>query len=52
MQYDFLYNVSDGIATVTFNRPEVLNALTFEVYAQFRDLLERCAMTNRSRCSS
>ncbi|MFN8535977.1 MAG: enoyl-CoA hydratase-related protein [Thermomicrobiales bacterium] len=28
------------VATVTFDRPEVLNALTFEVYAQFRDLLE------------
>src|SRR5437762_11599824 len=40
MDYDFLYEVSDGIATVMFNRPEVLNALTFEVYAQFRDLLE------------
>ena len=40
MSYDFLYEVNDGIATVTFNRPEVLNALTFEVYAQFRDLLE------------
>ena len=38
--YDFLYEVSDGIATLTFNRPEVLNALTFDVYAQFRDLLE------------
>ena len=38
--YDFLYEVNDGIATLTFNRPEVLNALTFEVYAQFRDLLE------------
>lgn len=40
MAYDFLYEVNDGVATVTFNRPEVLNALTFEVYAQFRDLLE------------
>ena len=40
MSYDFLYDVSNGIATVTFNRPEVLNALTFEVYAQFRDLME------------
>ncbi len=40
MSYDFLYDVNDAIATVTFNRPEVLNALTFEVYAQFRDLLE------------
>jgi enoyl-CoA hydratase/carnithine racemase len=40
MSYDFRYEVQDGIATVTFDRPEVLNALTFEVYAQFRDLLE------------
>src|SRR5437016_13425722 len=41
MAYDFLYEVGDnGIATLTFNRPEVLNALTFEVFAQFRDLLE------------
>jgi enoyl-CoA hydratase/carnithine racemase len=39
MGYDFHYKVEDGIATVTFDRPEVLNALTFEVYAQFRDLL-------------
>ncbi len=40
MAYDFLYEVNDGVATLTFNRPEVLNALTFEVYEQFRDLLE------------
>src|SRR5687767_1970267 len=38
-EYDFLYEISDGIALLTFNRPEVLNALTLEVYAQFRDLL-------------
>lgn len=40
MSYDFLYKVDNNIATITFNRPEVLNALTFEVYAQFRDLME------------
>lgn len=40
MPYDFLYEVRDGTATLTFNRPEVLNALTFEVYAQLRDLFE------------
>ncbi|MEO8285909.1 MAG: enoyl-CoA hydratase family protein [Chloroflexota bacterium] len=40
MTYDFLYDVADSIATITFNRPEVMNALTFEVYAQLRDLLE------------
>jgi enoyl-CoA hydratase/carnithine racemase len=38
MAYDFLYEVSDGIATITLNRPEVMNALTFAVYAQLRDL--------------
>ncbi len=40
MNYDFLYEVNDGVATLTFNRPEVMNALTFEVYAQLRDLFE------------
>jgi enoyl-CoA hydratase/carnithine racemase len=38
--YDFLYDVAGGVATITFNRPEVLNALTFEVYAQLRQLFE------------
>ena len=33
-------SVNDGVATLTFNRPEVMNALTFEVYAQLRDLFE------------
>src|SRR6266853_7009816 len=40
MGYDFLYEVDDGVATLTLNRPEVMNALTFEIYAQLRDLFE------------
>ncbi len=36
---DFDYSVKDHVATITFNRPDVLNALTLAVYAQFRDLL-------------
>jgi enoyl-CoA hydratase/carnithine racemase len=35
----FDFSVSDGVATVRFNRPKKLNALTFEVYADLRDLL-------------
>lgn len=34
----FRYVERDGVATVTFDRPERLNALTFEVYADIRDL--------------
>ncbi len=40
MDYGFLYEVDNDIATLTFNRPEVMNALTFEIYAQLRDLFE------------
>ncbi len=36
---NFRFEVVDGVATVTFDRPERLNALTFEVYADLRDLL-------------
>jgi enoyl-CoA hydratase/carnithine racemase len=39
-QWDnFRFELSDGVATVTLNRPERLNALTFDVYADLRDLL-------------
>jgi enoyl-CoA hydratase/carnithine racemase len=33
----FLYEVNDGVATITLNRPERLNALTFEVYRELTD---------------
>jgi enoyl-CoA hydratase/carnithine racemase len=35
--FDFV--LEDGVATVTFSRPDRLNALTFDVYADLRDLL-------------
>ena len=35
----FRFEVADGVATVTLDRPEKLNPLTFESYADLRDLL-------------
>lgn len=35
----FDFEVADGVATVTLSRPDKLNALTFDVYADLRDLL-------------
>src|SRR6058998_2481288 len=33
----FLYEQRDGIGTITLNRPERLNAITFEVYRELTD---------------
>ncbi len=36
----FDYEEREGVATLTFSRPERLNSLTFEVYANIRDLTD------------
>ena len=36
---NFDFALDGGVATVTFSRPDKLNALTFDVYADIRDLL-------------
>jgi enoyl-CoA hydratase/carnithine racemase len=39
----FLYEVLDGVATITLDRPERKNPLTFESYAELRDLFRALA---------
>lgn len=46
---NFRFEVDDGVATVTLDRPERLNALTFEVYADLRDLLAEIEHRNDIR---
>ncbi|MYM26322.1 enoyl-CoA hydratase family protein [Duganella sp. FT135W] len=49
MQYTpshFLFEVSSGVATLTLNRPERKNPLTFESYAELRDLFRALAYDN------
>lgn len=37
----FRYEERDGVATITLNRPDRINALTFEIYAELRDTFRR-----------
>ncbi|HXM96494.1 MAG TPA: enoyl-CoA hydratase family protein [Candidatus Dormibacteraeota bacterium] len=39
----FKYDVEDRVATITFNRPERKNPLTFDSYAELRDLFRAMA---------
>lgn len=39
----FRYEEVDGIATITLDRPDRLNALTFEIYAELRDFFDHLA---------
>ncbi len=41
--YNIIFQVEDGIATITFNRPETLNALNSELLKEFSQALDEIA---------
>ena len=43
---DLLYEVKDGIGTITFNRPQARNALTFAMYERLAEICEAVGKTN------
>jgi enoyl-CoA hydratase/carnithine racemase len=45
--FDFGFEAENGVAIITLNRPETLNALTLEIYAQLRDLFADLAQEER-----
>lgn len=45
MTYEFIrYEVQDPVATITLDRPEKLNALTYPMLAELRDAVDRAAL--------
>ncbi|MBW7970270.1 hypothetical protein HYH08_12550 [Bradyrhizobium sp. BR 10289] len=43
---DLLYSVTDGIARITFNRPQARNAMTFAMYDRMAEI---CTEINGDR---
>ena len=46
----FIWSVADSVATITLNRPERKNPLTFECYAELRDLFRQLQFADDVRC--
>ena len=46
----FLWDFADGVATITLNRPERKNPLTFDSYAELRDTFAELAYTAEVKC--
>lgn len=46
----FLWDFADGVATITLNRPERKNPLTFDSYAELRDTFIELAYTDEVKC--
>ena len=46
----FRYSEEDGVATIRLDRPERLNALTFDSYAELRDTFRALATRDSVRC--
>ena len=47
---EVLVEVEDGVATITLNRPERKNPLTFDSYAELRDTFTELAYTDEVKC--
>ena len=45
-----LYEVADGVCTITLNRPERRNALNYEAYDRLEESLRRAVTDNDVRC--
>ncbi len=50
MTANILYEFNDGIATITLNRPDRLNALTVTMTAELLAAVKQCADDNAVRC--
>ena len=43
MSEHIIYHIADGIATLTLNRPKVLNAINYDLLKELDELLDQAA---------
>jgi enoyl-CoA hydratase/carnithine racemase len=44
---DYTFDIQEDIGLLTLTRPDVLNALTLEIYAELRELLKELQTESR-----
>lgn len=50
MYEQLLFNINDGVAAITLNRPDRLNALTTQLTGEMLDALKTCTRDDSIRC--
>ena len=49
MSEHIMYHIADGIATLTLNRPKVLNAINYDLLKELDELLDQAAADDSLR---
>ena len=49
MSEHIIYHIADGIATLTLNRPKVLNAINYDLLKELDELLDQAAADDSLR---
>ena len=50
MNEEIIFKIENGVGIITLNRPERLNALTYNIVQKMNDFLDKCESDNGIKC--